>query len=435
MKKYVKNLNEFLSEDLNKHDVGDVPLNEAFQSGILSTLAKQRAVLQQIQALSGKGIDLFNIQDAMITRVQGKEAWKYKQDNFIKFWFQGDKFAMTTVGNKRIDRWLSPTRSKWAREGANEFQNWTGKDLKNLSHALVIDLNQLPKKNAVKIARKAASAGMVASNSEIKKANLERYRKTLADQQFSDGSELDLIVNATKHVQKLVDTFSPLAVVTNPPSDSFYYSYVKDYAKKLLEYIKAIEESSYDIDKVINNEWGRAIPIKGELKKILQSVKDYNSQYMNRENGADKILKLISAEGRWSDFKTWLIANTKPEFAQVIEGVEDLNAWANKNVPNIISSLKFTSIVELEMFADIMYNIGRDFSDLNRFLYGLNFMHDRWVEAGRTEATVEDVVGETTEEYPIERELTNYNGTKKLMSSTDILKRKLQALQKITYTS
>jgi hypothetical protein len=68
MQKYVKNLNEFLSENLNKSEIGDVPLNESFKSGILSSLAKNKDLLQKIQALSKKGIDLFNITDEKSTR-------------------------------------------------------------------------------------------------------------------------------------------------------------------------------------------------------------------------------------------------------------------------------------------------------------------------------------------------------------------------------
>ncbi len=437
MQKYVKNLNEFLSENLNKSEIGDVPLNESFKSGILSSLAKNKDLLQKIQALSKKGSVLFNITDEMITRVQGKEAWKYKTDNFIKFWYQGDKFAMTTVGNKRVGHWLDPTRSQWARSGAREYQNWTGKQLKDLSHALVIDLNQMPKKNALKAARTAAKAGATSliSNADIKKANLERYRKTLAEHQFSDGTELDLIVNATKYVQTLVDTLPALSVITNPPSDSFYYSYIKDYAKKLLEYIVAIEEVSYDIEKVIKNDWGRAISIKGDLKKILQSVKDYNSRYLNSDNNGAKFCKLMTSEGFYADFKTWLIENSGPDMTKFLDGIEELNDWCNKNVTNIISSLKFTSIIELEMFADIMHNIGRDYSDLSRALNTLNFIYDRWVDAGRKEATFTEVFGEDASENAAEREIGNWGGIEKMINQADILKRKINALKKITTTS
>jgi hypothetical protein len=424
------NLNEFLNENLNKENIGEMSLNESFQSSVLSTLAKDKNLLKILKKLSKKGVDLYNTTDEHIFKVSAKEAFKLKTDNYIKFWFQGDTYALITVGNKRVTYYLDPTRSKWDRQGSSDYQEWTGKALKNLSSAYVIDLNTAPTTNALKNARIAARADIMPSADVIKKTNLERYRKLIAEQEFSSGNELDLITNITRHIQKMIETVAPLSFIVNPPS-SYYYGHIKDYTQTLLTYIQAIEENEYDLEKVIKNDWHKSNSIKADLERFIADIKIKNTNYLTRPNFASKMLKLMTSEGYWKDYKGWLMENSNAKYMTVIETIEDLNEWCNKNIPNIIISLKFTSIVELEIFATLMEDIRNSYQDIEGYLSSLYRLYEKWVETGRKESTLEKIFGTEASESIITDSTSYYSTISKLVNSSSILKRKLMAIQKI----
>lgn len=211
-------------------------LYEANQSKFIQYWMKRDANFKEAcMALLNRGYDINKFTDNMFDKMDPSDAFKLKGkkgDAYFKFWMANDHFMFCTWANTMID-----SRFEWDHKKRNKcIGNYRDTDgylrsndyINNASYVLVIKYEDMPKVESIQKTRKEQKKDALAlmSNRDIKRMNISKYQKLIAQNAWSDGSEFNMIQNIVKPLQMIPENRFMDAIVKYDIDDI-----LKDFAQ------------------------------------------------------------------------------------------------------------------------------------------------------------------------------------------------------------
>lgn len=321
-------------------------LFESNMSKFLSKNMYDKEFKRACQALLKRGYDIARIPDSVIKRMNPMDAFRLKGkkgDAYFKFWFVGNHFAFCTWANTMIDdlfRWKKTERGTCIGDQKYVLAYIASNDAINqMTDCYVVAYDDMPQVGNMQTSRKAAKSGATAllTNDQIRKMNLDKYRKKLAETGFSNGSELGFVKRGMNLLNtKIIKFFEPCIIVSVGMRRIFeqYGSMFTSVA----QYLRYANYCNYDISQADPSEVKYLQRrIANDLKTIETSLDTYIDNNPDTKKIDDFIAEVsVNAKG----FDMFVAA------AQQLVQEQDRNGFvaAANNIKEFVNGGQLTEI-------------------------------------------------------------------------------------------
>lgn len=321
-------------------------LFESNMSKFLSRNMHDKEFKRACQALLKRGYDIARIPDSAIKRMEPMDAFRLKGkkgDAYFKFWFVGNHFAFCTWANTMIDdlfRWKKSERGTcigdpryiWAYMGSNDAIN-------QMTDCYVVAYDDMQRVVNIRTSRKDAKSGAAAllTNDQIRKMNLDKYRRKLAETGFSNGSELDFVKRGMNLLNtKIIKFFEPCIIV----SDGMHHVF-KQYESMFTsveQYLRYANHCNYDISQA---DPSKVKNMQNLIAHDLQSIEASFDKYIVKNPDTkeiDDFIAEISVNAKGFDI---FVTATQP---LVKVGYQNMFVDAANNIKEFVNGGQLTEV-------------------------------------------------------------------------------------------
>ena len=322
------------------------PLFESNMSKFLSKNMYDKEFKKACKALLKRGYDIARIPDTAIKRMKPMDAFKLKGkkgDKYFKFWFVGNHFAFCTWANTMIDimfRWNKSQRGVcigdpdyvWAYMKSNDAIN-------DMTDCYVIAYDDMPRVDSLRTARMNAKSGAIAllTNDQIRKMNLEKYRKKLVDTGFSNGSELDFVKRGMNLLNTKITKFFEPCLIVSDGMRSVYKQYETMFTD-VEEYLQYANDCNYDISQADSQE---VKYLQNRIIRDLKSIESFLDTHIVKNpdiKEIDDFIAEISVNSKGFDM---FVAAAQP---LVKDGYQNMFFAAANNIKEFVNGGQLTEI-------------------------------------------------------------------------------------------
>ena len=219
-----------------------------------------------------------------------------------------------------------------------------------MTDCYVVAYDDMPQVENIQTGRKAAKSGATAllTNDQIRKMNLDKYRKKLAETGFSNGSELDFVKRGMNLLNtKIIKFFEPCIIVSEYMH--FVYEQYESMFIHVEQYLQYANHCNYDISQANPSE---VKYLQSQIVRALQSIETSLDRYIVKNPDTEKIndfIAEVSVNGKSFDI---FVAAVKPlvkdgDQNKFVDAANTIKEFVNGDqlteINNIMKKIPFAS--------------------------------------------------------------------------------------------
>ena len=221
--------------------------------------------------------------------------------------------------------------------------------INQMTDCYVVAYDDMPQVGYIQTNRKAAKNGATAllTNDQIRKMNLDKYRRKLAETEFSNDSELDFVKRGMNLLNtKIIKFFEPCIIVSNGMR-SVYEQYEAVFANDT-EYLGYANYCNYDISQADPSE---VKYLQSRIARDLKSIETSLDRYIVKNPDTkeiDDFIAEVSVNGKGFDM---FVAAAQPlvkeypnRFVDAANNIKEfVNGGQLTEINNIMKKVPFAS--------------------------------------------------------------------------------------------